>query len=106
DDHHDGKPWRAPHAAPQEPRVLRRLRQPFGTPLGALPRAVERGAVAPRFLEVAEFGERLAARIVFGHAVLDELRRAHVEVEADLVIHVGADPAGCAPGEPKETSLS
>ena len=87
-----------------EARVLPQLVPPLRAAPGALPRLVRPAEGAPGLVQVAELATgppaRLGDRVPSAHQLLD----AHVQVEADLLLHLGADLLARAPGEAEEAA--
>src|SRR5690348_16260008 len=84
----DGEAWVLPQRAQRIRDVERDAAQPLAS--GALARPLH-AHVAARRLDGAHVPERFgrsAPRILWGESLLDELLRAHLEVEANLVVHV------------------
>src|SRR5215831_15064845 len=88
-------------AARRDSHVVPDAAEPAAEPIGAVAPAVHLLAVSSRAIAVSEFSLGLALRFVDAHAFAHELLRAHLDVELELLVQVGADLRTCAPGKPK-----
>ena len=84
--------------------VVSELVQPHAPPGLTLQALIERAAIPPRLLDVAEPLACLFPSRCGGHSLVDQLLGPHVEVKLHFGIEVRVDLVGRAPGEPKEAT--